>query len=204
MQILAKNIPLDITLKQLQQCFSKFGNIKIIKTSFCPSLNRANAVVTYFNQEAVGHATRVLSSILGPGQTHPGQMQMDQLGMKRSTPVSYSANSGCDSESSGKEGPRKRARQSTTPPRLDSCEAPALATLPCHALQQPARLDSCEAPALATLPCHALQQPACYMLPRIKYESPPMSPPLEQGVPSSSRMSDSIMSLCSLANGQLK
>ena len=182
MQILAKNIPLDITLKQLQQCFSKFGNIKIIKTSFCPSLNRANAVVTYFNQEAVGHATRVLSSILGPGQTHPGQMQMDQLGMKRSTPVSYSANSGCDSESSGKEGPRKRARQSTTPPRLDSCEAPAL----------------------ATLPCHALQQPACYMLPRIKYESPPMSPPLEQGVPSSSRMSDSIMSLCSLANGQLK
>ena len=143
-QILVQNVPWDITLRQLEQSFGKFGKVKVITTSFYPGTTRTNAVVTYFNPEHARHATVALTA----GQTvktepRPQIKVEMQTGMKRSNPPCYSGTGGRNSQSrfgqhgagagvyaggplhaayelpySGDHGPRgasKRARQSMTP-----------------------------------------------------------------------------------------
>ena len=39
-QILVQNVPWDVTLRQLEQSFSKFGKVKVITTSFYPGTTR--------------------------------------------------------------------------------------------------------------------------------------------------------------------
>jgi hypothetical protein len=107
-QILVKNVPLDITLRQLELRFSAFGKVKIITTSFHPGIGRTNAVVTYFNSEAARHANGIISGVLqGADQTKHERMHTGTQHSNQPT--------------GGEQGPRgasKRARQSVfvTPP----------------------------------------------------------------------------------------
>ena len=189
-QILVQNVPWDITLRQLEQSFGKFGKVKVITTSFYPGTTRTSAVVTYFNPEDAWHANAALTAKSEPRPQIKVEMQ---TGMKRSNAPCYSESGGSNSQSrfgqhgagagvyaggplhaayelpySGDHGPRgasKRARQSMTP----------------------------------------LTSPPTWVTPPT---SPPTSPALgyvgnqavaRQGVPPPSRITDSIMGLCHLA-----
>ena len=106
-QILVQNVPWDITLRQLEQSFGKFGKVKVITTSSCPGRNcfypdttQTNAVVTYFNPEHARHANVALTA----GQTvktepRPQIKVEMQTGMKRSNPPCHSGSGGSSSQS---------------------------------------------------------------------------------------------------------
>ena len=119
-QILVQNVPWDITLRQLEQYFSKFGKVKVITTSFFPGTTRTNAVITYFNLEDARHANRTLTA----GHTEARKIQLEmQTGTKRSNPPSNSGSGGSNSQSRGVDhgpprGASKRARKSVTQRRL--------------------------------------------------------------------------------------
>ena len=193
-QILVQNAPWDITLRQLEQSFGKFGKVKVITSSVYPGTTRTNAVVTYFNPEHARHATVALTAVQTVKTEPRPQIKVEmQTGVKRSNPPCYSRSGESSSQSrfgqhgagvgvyaggplhvayelpySGDHGPRgasKRARQSMTP------------------LASP--------PTRVTTPT-----------------SPPASPALgyvgdqaiaRQGVPPPSIITDSIMGLCHLA-----
>ena len=170
-QILVKNAPWDITLRQLEQFFSRFGKVKAITASFFPGTTRTNAVVTYFNLEDAWHANRTLTA----GHTEPRQIQLEmQTGTKRSNPPSYSGSGGSNSQSRGVDhglprGASKRARESVTSPAS-----------PTTWLTPP--MSPPTSPAVAYVGNQVGRSSLGRML-----------------VPSASRVADSIAGLCSLA-----
>ena len=157
-QIVVKNVPVDITLRQLEEYFTKFGKVETIKTSSHAGTTRTDAVVTYFNREAARHANRVLTAVLlGSGPSERGRMQTGTKRTGQSSGGDQSPRGASIDASSQRDS--KRARQAINTEITPPTSPPT-------------------SPALGYVGNQAVAW---------------------HGVPSPSRITDSIMGLCHLA-----
>ena len=67
-QILARNIPLKMSMLNLERYFGRFGTIENIKLSFCPRLQESNAIVTFVSTDGIRNASNTLGSLLKVGE----------------------------------------------------------------------------------------------------------------------------------------